>query len=78
MRFKGNVPSITFLATADLNAKINEIKSKILNTTNLATIALTAVVSNFVKKNLTITQKFVKLKRTLLIMIIINILLLQN
>ena len=59
-------------------------KGKIPNITDLAaTNALTAVeneipnVSNLDKK-LTITQKLMKLKRKLLIMIMINILLLQN
>ena len=82
---KGEIPSITNLATtAALNAKINEVKGEIPNTNNLATTtALTAVekkkpnVSNLVKK-LTITQKLVKLKRKLLIIIMINVLLVQN
>ena len=79
------IPDITNLATnTTLNAKINEVKGEIPGITNLAaTAALTAVgnklpnVSNLVKK-LTITQKLMKLKRKLLIMIMINILLLQN
>ena len=74
------------LATnTSLNAKINGVKGKIPSISNLATITALAVVenktpnvSNIVIKNLTITQKLVKLKRKLLIMIIINILLLQN
>ena len=68
-----------------LNAKINEVKCEILNITNLVTkTAFNAVenempyVSNLVKKKLTITQKLMKLKRKLLIIILINILLLQN
>ena len=81
---KGEIPSTANLATtAALNAKINEVKGKIPNITNLAiTIALTAVenkisnVSNLVKK-LTITEKSMRLKRKLLIMIMINLLLLQ-
>ena len=64
------IPNITNLATkTTLNAKIDEVKSEILNITNLATISsLTAVeneipnISNLVKKNLTITQKLMKLK----------------
>ena len=79
------IPDITNLATnASLNAKIEEVKGEILSITNLATIAaLTAVeneianVSNFVKK-LTITQKLMKLKRKLLIIIMINIFPLKN
>ena len=82
---KGEICSITNLATSTaLNAEITEVENKIPNIINLATTAaLTAVenkipnVSNLVKK-LTITQKSVKLKRKLLIMIIINISLLQN
>ena len=52
-----------------LNAKINQVKDKILSITNLATTtALSAVenkipnASNSVKKKLTITQKLLKLK----------------
>ena len=75
---KGEMPSITNLATnAVLNAKINLIKGEIPNITNLATTsALTAVenkmpkASNLVKKKLTITEKLVKLKRKLMIIII--------
>ena len=66
---KKEISSITNLATATaFNAKINEVKNKIPNITNLVTIALTAVenkirnVSNLVKKKLTITHKLVKLK----------------
>ena len=51
------MPGITNLATkTTLNAKINEVKGKIPNITNLATSALTAVenkipsISNLVKK----------------------------
>ena len=67
-----------------LHAKINEVKEEIPNITNLTTkAALNDVenkrpsVSNLVKK-LNITQKLMKLKRKLLIIIMINILLLQN
>ena len=69
--------------TAGLNAKINEVKNKIPNISSLATAtALTENkipnVSNLVKK-LTMTQKILKLKgKLLLIMIMINILLLTN
>ena len=82
------IPDITNLATTTttVNAKINEVKNKILNITDLATTAdLTAVenkirnVSNLVKKKLTTTQKLVKLKmKLLLMMIIINVILLRN
>ena len=79
------IPDIINLATnSSINAKINEVKVEIPTITNLATnTALTAVeskiptISNLVKK-LTITQKLMKLKRKLLIMIMINMLLLQN
>ena len=68
-----------------LNAKINEVKNKIPNITNLATgAALTTVenkipnVSNLIKK-LTLTQKLLKMKIELLLtMIMINILLPKN
>ena len=78
---KNEIPSITSLATtAALNAEISEVKYKISKITNLAaTATLTALennipnVSNLVKK-LTIIQKSIKLKRTLLIIIGINIL----
>ena len=80
------IPDITNLATnASRNTKINKIKAAIPNIANLATTtALTAVenkitiVSNLVKKRLTITQKSVKLKIKQLIMIMINILLFHN
>ena len=69
-----------------LNARINEVKWEIPSITNLATTtAFTATgnkmpnVNNLVKKNLTITQKFVKLKiKLLLIMMMINVLLLKS
>ena len=76
------IPDVTNLAkTSALNAKTNEAKDEILNLATNA--ALTAVenkipiVSNLVKK-LTITQKLLKLKRKVRIIITINILLLQN
>ena len=76
------IPDVTNLAkTSALNAKTNEAKDEILNLATNA--ALTAVenkipiVSNLVKK-LTVTQKLVKLKRKVRIIITINILLLQN
>ena len=63
----------------------NEVKGKIPNITNLSTTgSLTAVenkipiVSDLVKKKLTITQKLMKLRRKLLITIMTNILLLQK
>ena len=81
------IPFIANLGTnTTLDAKRNEIKNEILSITNLATTtARTAVenkipdVSNLVEKKLTITQKLVKLKiKLLLIMIMINKLLLKN
>ena len=80
------IPDITNLATnASFSAEISEVKGETLNITNSATnTALTAVenkipdVIDLVKK-LTITQKLMKLKINLLmIMIMINILLLKN
>ena len=80
------IPDITNLApNSSFSAEINEVKGETLNITNSATnTALTAVenkipdVINLVKK-LTITQKLMKLKINLLmIMIMINILLLKN
>ena len=80
------IPDITKLATnASLNAKINEVKGEIHNITNVATTtALTAVenkipnVSNIAKK-VPITHKLVKLSiKSLLIMIMRNILLVKN
>ena len=80
-KVKGKIPSIINLATtAALNAKINEVKCKIPNITNLASTAVEYKipnVSNLLKK-LTITQKLMKLKTKLLIIIMINILLLWN
>ena len=82
----GKMPSVINLATAAaFNAKINDVKNKIPDTTNLATTtALTAVenkvpnVSNLFKK-LIINQKLAKLKiKLLLIMTMINVFLLQN
>ena len=85
LRYK--IPFIANLGTnTTLDAKRNEIKNEIPSITNLATTtARTAVenkipdVSNLVEKKLTITQKLVKLKiKLLLIMIMINKLLLKN
>ena len=69
----------------DYNAKITEIEGKTPSISGLATTsALTAVenktanVSNLVKKIQITSQKLMKLKRNLLIMIMINILLLLS
>ena len=66
-------------------SKRTELENKIPDVSNLATkIALTAVennipsVSSLVKKKQTITQKLLKLKRNLLIIIMTSILLLQS
>ena len=78
------LPDISNLARkTTLDATINEVKGKIPNITNLvATISLTKKIKYLMlvlqSKRLTITQKLVKLKRQLLIMVMINILLLQN
>ena len=67
------------------NAEIKNIEDKVPDISNLATKAALNTaeneilnVSNLVKKKLAITQKLMKLKRKLLIIIMINILLLQN
>ena len=82
---KNEIPSITNLpTTAAFNANINEFKNKIPNITNLpTTTAPTGVenkipnVSNLVKKT-DYNMKLAKLKKkSLLIMIMINILLLK-
>ena len=69
----------------DYNTKITEIEGKIPDISSLVTkTALTAVenriasVSNLVKKKQTITQKLLKLKIDLIIIIMANILILQN
>ena len=78
------IPVLTDLLKEDYNAKTNETECKITSIRGLATTsALTSVenkighVSNLVKKQI-MTQKLVKLKRKLLIIIMINILLLEN
>ena len=78
------IPVLANLLKEDYNAKTNEIECKITSIRGLATTsALTSVenkignVSNLVKKQI-MTQKLVKLKRKLLIIIMINILLLEN
>ena len=74
------IPNVTDFVK---KAKLTELENKIPDVSSLATkTALTAAenkipnVSNLVKKQ-TMTQKLLKLKRKLLIMIMINILLLQ-
>ena len=77
------IPDITNLANkTTLSAKINKVKGEIPNITNLATeTALNTVenevpsVNNLLQK--TVTQKLMKLKTKLLIIIMINISLLQ-
>ena len=70
---------------SDYNAKIIDIKGKIPSISGLVTTsALTAVenkipsVSNLVKKKQIMTQKLVNLKKTLLIITMTNMLLIQN
>ena len=82
---KNEISIVTNLATTTaLNAKINEVKNKIPNFTNLTTTTALTTVENKIPnvrkvvRKLTITQKLMKLKKKLLIMILINILLLQN
>ena len=80
---KGEIPTITKLATiAAPNAMINEFKSKIPDITNLAN---TTAVENkiptvsFQSRKRIITEKLVKLKiKLLLIIVMINILLFKN
>ena len=75
------IPDIIILATKSiLNAKINEVKEEITKIINLAPTGSYTAVGNKIPSvnNLTITQKLMKLKRNLLIIIMINILLLQN
>ena len=68
----------------EYNVKITEIEGKVPSISGLATnAALSAVeekipnVSNLVKKQ-SITQKLLKFKKNLLIMVMMNILLIQN
>ena len=75
------IPDVSDIAK---KAKLTELENKIPDVSSLATKnALTAVknkipsVSNLVKKQ-TMTQKLLKLKRNLLIIIMINILQLQS
>ena len=82
---KENPDTSGLIEKTDYNAEISEIESKIPSITGLATnTALTAVehkipdVGSLVKKKQIITQKLVKLKKDLLIIIMTNVLLLQN
>ena len=76
---------MVLLKKKDYNAKITEIEGKIPSINGLATNAalLTAVenkipnIRNLIKKKI-ITQKLLKLKKNLLIIIMINILQLQS
>ena len=77
------IPNIVNLATKTiLNTKINEVKIKIPSINGLATTSALTVVENKIPNvcNLvkTMTQKLMKLKRKLLIIIMANISLLQN
>ena len=76
------IPDVTDFAK---EVKLTELENKILDISTLAPkTALTAVenkitsVRSLVKKKQTITQKLLKLKRNLLIIIMANILLLQS
>ena len=75
---------MVFLKKTDYNTKITETEVKIPSISSLGTnAALTTVenkipnISSLVKKQI-ITQRLLKLKRNLLIIIMINILLLQS
>ena len=81
IRLEKKIPDVSNLVK---KAKLTELENKIPDVSSLATkTALTAVenkipsVSNLVKKQ-TMTQKLLKLKRNLLIIIMTNILLLQS
>ena len=74
---------MVLLKKTDCNTKITEIEGKIPSISGLATNAALMTVENkipnissLVKKKQNITQKLLKLKRNLLIIIMINILLL--
>ena len=76
---------VVLLKKTDYNAKITEIEGKIPSIRGLATnAALTAVenkipnISNLIKKKQIIAQKLLKLKKTLLIIIMMNMLQLQS
>ena len=76
------IPNVTDFVK---KAKLTELENKIPDISNLATkTALTTVenkipsVSNLVKKKQTITQKLLKLKMILIIIIMTNILILQS
>ena len=76
------IPNVTDFVK---NANLTELENKIPDISNLATnTALTAAenkipdVSNLVKKKQTITQKLLKLKINLLIIIMTNIFILQS
>ena len=80
-----NSDTSAFVKKTDYSSKITEIEGKMPSISGLATIsALTAVenktpiVEGLVKKKQTITQKLVKLKRKLLIIMMTNSSLLQN
>ena len=85
MEIENKIPDTSGLVKkTDYNAKITRIEGKIPSISGLATnAALTAVenkipnISNSVKKQI-MTQKLLKLKRNLLIVITINILQLQS
>ena len=69
----------------DYDTKLTELENKIADVSSLAIKTVLTVVENkipsvssLVKKKQTVTQKLLKLKRKLLIIIITNILLLQN
>ena len=63
---------------ADYNAKITEIEGKIPSISGLATNAQLTAVENKITNIPELTQKSLKPKRNLLIIIMINILLLQS
>ena len=74
---ENKIPDITNLATKTThNAKINEVKAEIQSINNLATNTALIAIENKVPlviqlKKMTITQKLMKLKRKLLIMVIV-------
>ena len=76
--------NLELVKKTNYNAKISEIEGKIPRISSLATIFVLNSIKNkmmlvlYLKKKQIITQKLVKLKKSLLIIMMIDILLLQN
>ena len=84
-QLENKIPNTSgLIKKTEYNVKITEIEGKVPSVSGLATnAALSAVeekipnISNLVKKQ-RITQKLLKFKKNLLIMVMMNILLIQN